>query len=212
MLGGEREAGCYVSLMSTTGEDQYRIVNLAVSYCCGRRWPPCLIVFLSGFKGAFLSRPAFLGVQDKRITCPCVFLFSRSVCPAISPRPVVVALVAPKKYTSTDQRRRHCCIELLHNPPRSPPSLLWRGPFFGFADFFFPKCRPVQLTDLESELNALDTRGYSVLHYTCLHNLGALVPVLLERGADPNLRTGDGQHQVKWRRTGGARGAACRNA
>lgn len=54
-----------------------------------------------------------------------------------------------------------------------------------------------QLTDLESELNALDTRGYSVLHYTCLHNLGALVPVLLERGADPNLRTGDGRKQVR---------------
>lgn len=35
-----------------------------------------------------------------------------------------------------------------------------------------------------------------MLHYTCLHNLGALVPVLLERGADVNLRTGDGQHQV----------------
>lgn len=51
----------------------------------------------------------------------------------------------------------------------------------------------MQLTDLESELNALDARGYSVLHYTCLHSLGALVPVLLERGADVNLRTGDGQ-------------------
>ncbi|CAM9842184.1 unnamed protein product, partial [Laminaria digitata] len=50
-----------------------------------------------------------------------------------------------------------------------------------------------QLTDLESELNALDARGYSVLHYTCLHSLGALVAVLLERGADVNLRTGDGQ-------------------
>ncbi len=35
-----------------------------------------------------------------------------------------------------------------------------------------------------------------MLHYTCLHNLGALVPVLLDRGADVNLRTGDGQHQV----------------
>lgn len=54
-----------------------------------------------------------------------------------------------------------------------------------------------QLTDLESELNALDTRGFSVLHYTCLHSLGALVPVLLQRGADVNLRTGDDQHQVR---------------
>ncbi|CAM9863183.1 unnamed protein product, partial [Ectocarpus sp. 12 AP-2014] len=52
-----------------------------------------------------------------------------------------------------------------------------------------------QLTDLESELNALDSRGFSVLHYTCLHNLGALVPVLVERGADVNLRTGDGKKQ-----------------
>ncbi|CAN0154847.1 unnamed protein product, partial [Ectocarpus fasciculatus] len=51
-------------------------------------------------------------------------------------------------------------------------------------------------TDLESELNALDSRGYSVLHYTCLHNLGALVPVLVERGADVNLRTGDGKRQT----------------
>lgn len=73
-----------------------------------------------------------------------------------------------------------------------------------------------QLTDLESELNALDTRGYSVLHYTCLHNLGALVPVLLERGADPNLRTGDGQRQVKRRmkseeaRVGGGHAETCR--
>ena len=55
------------------------------------------------------------------------------------------------------------------------------------------KMKHIQLTDLESELNALDARGYSVLHYTCLHSLGALVPVLLERGADVNLRTGDGQ-------------------
>lgn len=54
----------------------------------------------------------------------------------------------------------------------------------------------MQLTDLESELNALDTRGLSVLHYTCLHSLSALVPVLLERGADVNLRTGDGHNQV----------------
>ncbi|CAN0416368.1 unnamed protein product, partial [Scytosiphon promiscuus] len=53
-----------------------------------------------------------------------------------------------------------------------------------------------QLTDLESELNALDTRGYSVLHYTCLHSLGALVPVLVQRGADVNLRTGDGKNQT----------------
>ncbi|CAN0490113.1 unnamed protein product, partial [Ectocarpus sp. 8 AP-2014] len=52
------------------------------------------------------------------------------------------------------------------------------------------------LTDLESELNALDSRGFSVLHYTCLHNLGALVPVLVERGADVNLRTGDGKKQT----------------
>lgn len=35
-----------------------------------------------------------------------------------------------------------------------------------------------------------------MLHYACLHNLGALVPVLLARGANPNLRTGDGQYQV----------------
>lgn len=56
----------------------------------------------------------------------------------------------------------------------------------------------VQLTDLESELNALDSRGFSVLHYTCLHNLSALVPILLDRGADVDLRTGDGQDQVNY--------------
>ncbi|CAN0466890.1 unnamed protein product, partial [Hapterophycus canaliculatus] len=55
----------------------------------------------------------------------------------------------------------------------------------------------LQLTDLGSKLNVLDTRGYSVLHYTCLHSLGALVPVLVDRGADVNLRTGDGKDQVK---------------
>lgn len=69
---------------------------------------------------------------------------------------------------------------LLVNPPPHT-----RRPFFFY-----------QLTNLESELNALDTRGYSVLHYTCLHNLGSLVPVLIDRGADVNLRTGDGQLQV----------------
>lgn len=67
-----------------------------------------------------------------------------------------------------------------------------------FSILLSPISRPkmVQLTDLESELNALDSRGFSVLHYTCLHNLSALVPVLIERGADVNLRTGDGQDQV----------------
>lgn len=60
-------------------------------------------------------------------------------------------------------------------------------------------CGPLslQLTDLESELNALDSSGFSVLHYACLHGLGALVPVLLQRGADVNLRTGDGHKQVR---------------
>lgn len=69
---------------------------------------------------------------------------------------------------------------------------------FGCSCLCWTRAWSAKLTDLESELNALDARGFSVLHYTCLHSLSELVPVLLERGADVNLRTADGRDQVRF--------------
>ena len=46
--------------------------------------------------------------------------------------------------------------------------------------------------DLKAEIDALDSSGFSLLHYCCLYNLNSLVPVLLARGADVDKRTGTG--------------------
>jgi hypothetical protein len=43
--------------------------------------------------------------------------------------------------------------------------------------------------DLRTELDALDSSGLSLLHYCCLYNLTALVPVLMARGASVEQRT-----------------------
>ncbi|CAM9667168.1 unnamed protein product, partial [Discosporangium mesarthrocarpum] len=50
---------------------------------------------------------------------------------------------------------------------------------------------------LEEELNALDSSGFSLLHYTCLYNLAPLVPVLLAmKGMDVNQKAANGQGQT----------------
>jgi hypothetical protein len=46
--------------------------------------------------------------------------------------------------------------------------------------------------DLRTEIDSLDTSGFSLLHYCCLYNLNSLIPVLLARGADVNRRTSTG--------------------
>lgn len=38
-------------------------------------------------------------------------------------------------------------------------------------------------TELAEELNAVDSSGFGLLHYTCLYNLPTLVAVLIARGA-----------------------------
>jgi hypothetical protein len=45
--------------------------------------------------------------------------------------------------------------------------------------------------DLRIELDALDSSGLSLLHYCCLYNLTALVPLLLDRRADITQRTSE---------------------
>jgi hypothetical protein len=47
-------------------------------------------------------------------------------------------------------------------------------------------------SDIRSEINALDTAGYNLLHYSCLYNQVALLPILLMRGARVNTKTGSG--------------------
>jgi hypothetical protein len=43
--------------------------------------------------------------------------------------------------------------------------------------------------DLKSELEAWDSNGFSILHYCCLYNAYSLIPVLLSKGIDINLKT-----------------------
>jgi hypothetical protein len=47
--------------------------------------------------------------------------------------------------------------------------------------------------DIRNEIDTLDTNGFNLLHYSCLYNQVALVPILLLRGAKINKKTGGGQ-------------------
>ena len=38
--------------------------------------------------------------------------------------------------------------------------------------------------DLKTEIDALDTNGFNLLHYCCLYSLDLLIPVLLSKGAN----------------------------
>jgi hypothetical protein len=46
--------------------------------------------------------------------------------------------------------------------------------------------------DLKAEIDSLDASGFSLLHYCCIYNLTALIPVLLGKGADVNKRCASG--------------------
>jgi len=46
--------------------------------------------------------------------------------------------------------------------------------------------------DLKAEIDALDSNGFSLLHYCCLYNLKSLIPVLLARGASVNKKSFNG--------------------
>lgn len=39
--------------------------------------------------------------------------------------------------------------------------------------------------DYEPDLDALDTNGFSLLHYCCMYNFTSLIPALLNKGASP---------------------------
>ena len=43
-----------------------------------------------------------------------------------------------------------------------------------------------------AQFSELDAKGYNLLHYTCMYNYVALVPVLLAHGGDANSRTQHG--------------------
>ena len=43
--------------------------------------------------------------------------------------------------------------------------------------------------DLKTEIDSLDSNGFSLLHYCCLYNLNSLIPVLLARGATVNKKS-----------------------
>jgi hypothetical protein len=47
--------------------------------------------------------------------------------------------------------------------------------------------------DIRNEIDTLDSNGFNLLHYSCLYNQVALVPILLMRGAKINKKTGGGQ-------------------
>jgi len=47
--------------------------------------------------------------------------------------------------------------------------------------------------DIQDELNAPDKSGFTLLHYAALYNLPSLIPVLLSRGANPDLQTTRGK-------------------
>ena len=46
--------------------------------------------------------------------------------------------------------------------------------------------------DLKTEIDSLDSNGFSLLHYCCLYNLTSLIPVLLARGATVNKTSTNG--------------------
>lgn len=46
--------------------------------------------------------------------------------------------------------------------------------------------------ELKSEMDSLDSNGYSLFHYCCLYNLTSLIPVLIARGAHINQCTTSG--------------------
>lgn len=43
--------------------------------------------------------------------------------------------------------------------------------------------------EMKAEIDALDSNGYSLLHYCCMYNLGSLIPVLVSKGAAVNKVT-----------------------
>eukprot|EP00557_Chaetoceros_sp_GSL56_P010970 CAMPEP_0176477488 /NCGR_PEP_ID=MMETSP0200_2-20121128/649_1 /TAXON_ID=947934 /ORGANISM="Chaetoceros sp., Strain GSL56" /LENGTH=1094 /DNA_ID=CAMNT_0017873301 /DNA_START=171 /DNA_END=3455 /DNA_ORIENTATION=- len=43
--------------------------------------------------------------------------------------------------------------------------------------------------DIQEELNAPDRSGFTLLHYAALYNLQSLIPVLLSRGANPDIKS-----------------------
>jgi ankyrin repeat protein len=45
---------------------------------------------------------------------------------------------------------------------------------------------------IREEIDSLDSMGYSLLHYGCLYNLVALIPLLVVRGARINKKTSSG--------------------
>ncbi len=47
--------------------------------------------------------------------------------------------------------------------------------------------------DIHDELNSPDKSGFTLLHYAALYNLQALIPVLLSRGANPDIQSVRGQ-------------------
>lgn len=46
--------------------------------------------------------------------------------------------------------------------------------------------------DIRDELNELDKSGFCLLHYAALYNLQSLIPVLLSKGANPDVLTRSG--------------------
>lgn len=46
--------------------------------------------------------------------------------------------------------------------------------------------------EIRSEIDALDSAGFNLLHYSCMYNQVALVPILLMRGAKINSKTSNG--------------------
>ena len=46
--------------------------------------------------------------------------------------------------------------------------------------------------EMKAEIDALDSNGYSLLHYCCMYNLGSLIPVLVSKGAAVNRPTMNG--------------------
>ena len=50
--------------------------------------------------------------------------------------------------------------------------------------------------ELRAELDSLDSNGYSLLHYCCMYNLNALVPILIAKGASISQRTSGGSSSL----------------
>lgn len=48
--------------------------------------------------------------------------------------------------------------------------------------------------DLKTEIDSIDSNGFSLLHYCCMYNLQSLIPVLLARGASISRKTDSGNN------------------